>query len=220
MYVAINNFKTKMCHYIISSEQSDLLAIFENFSDKISEPEDNIFFIQNEILDKILTNVEHCKKDTISIQEIYKGISKEDKESLRSIDLDNKLIINTQFSKILGIEYFDKDVFMRVLDNKLESIATNYNLNAYDDHNKLYMFLSAIQLSLQSSDDILASLTNQYIFYKEHANTSSKEKKDEFITIYGEKHYKIDILKKLIEEYNTTLNDKQGKNKTKGTKRK
>lgn len=216
--MAITNFKTKLCNYIISREQKDLFTVFENFSDKIAEPEDNIFFIQNEILDKILTNVENCKKPSISIQELYKGINKEERESIESIDLDNKLINNARLSKIIGVEYFDEEKFMKVLDNKLEDIATSYNLNAQDDYNKLYMFLSSIQLTLQSSDDILTSLYNQYVFYIEHSNNSSKFLKDEFISIYGEKHYKIDILKKLLEDYNKEISPKVSKEKNKGTR--
>lgn len=216
--MAITTFKTKLCHYIISCEQKDLFAVFENFSDKMGEPEDNIFFIQNEILDKILTNVENCKKSTITIQELYKGVNKEEKESIESIDLENKLVNNTRLSKVLGVEYFDEEKFMKILDNKLEDIATSYNLNAQDDYNKLYMFLSSIQLALQSSDDILTSLYNQYVFYSEHADSSSKYFKDEFISIYGEKRYKIDILKSLIEDYNKELNPKVVKVKNTGTR--
>lgn len=205
--MAITSYSTKLCKYVISNQQSDLFAVFENFSDRISNPEDNIFFIQNEILDRILINVEECKKNYITLTGLYKGISKLDKENIRNIELEDKLNHNMQHSKIIGVEYFDEEVFMAVLDEELENIATNYNLNANDDYNKLYMFLSSIQLSLESSDDLLNALANQYTFYNEHSKYSSKECKDEFITIYGKKIYKVDILKKVINNYNTKIKD-------------
>lgn len=210
--MAITSYSKNLCIYIISNLQSDLFAIFENFSDRISNPEDNIFFIQNEILDKILTNVEQCKRNQISLTGLYKGISKLDKENIKNIELEEKLNNNAYHSRIIGVEYFDEKEFMEVLDEELENIATSYNLNAHDDYNKLYMFLSSIQLALESSDDLLNALSNQYIFYNEHSKYSSKECKDEFITIYGKKLYKVDILKKVIDNYNNRLKgDKKDK---------
>lgn len=209
------NFSKELCIYVITKEQNDLFAVFENFSDKISNPEDNIFFIQNEILDRILTNVEECNKPVINNADLYRYINKKDKDNISSIDLDKKLMHNAKYSHIIGVRYFNEEIFKEVLDEKLEKISTSYNLNAQDDYNKIYMFLSSIQLNLDSSDDSLVALANQYNFFKEHYN---KQSQDEYISIYGEKHYKIDILKELIEEYNDKLPKLKENKKTKKSK--
>ena len=204
-------YSTKLCDFLVSNQQKELMGIFSNFSNNVSMPEHNIFFKQNEVLDKMLTNIENCKRSVISDVGLYKGISDKEKEIIRSLDLDNKLINDTANCKILGISYFDQDKFMNVLENALNIISTQYNLNADDDYNKLFKFLSSIKLMLQSSDNMLNTLANQYVLYKEH---SGKKSKDEFITIYEEKHYKSDIIDQLMEEYIEILEEK--KNNTRG----
>lgn len=205
--MAGNTLSTNLCNYIVSRQQRDLLVIFEHFSDKVSDPENNTFFIQNEILDKILLNIEECKRTTISRSSFYKGITKSEKEIISSLNLDNKISHNAYHSKILGIEYFDENKFNEILEGELDTIASKYNLHADDDYNKLYKFLSSIQLILQSSDDVLSALSNQYVLYKEHSKYSNGENKDEYITIYGEKHYKIDILDKVIDSYEKAISE-------------
>ncbi len=204
-------YSTKLCDYLVSNQQKELLDIFDNFSNNVSKPEHNIFFRQNEVLDKMLTNIENCKRNVISNVALYKDISEEEKKIISSLELDNKLINDTANCKILGIDYFDQDKFMSVLDNTLNLISTKYNLNADDDYNKLHKFLSSIKLMLQSSDNMLNTLTNQYVFFKEH---SGKKKKDEFIMIYDDKHYKVDIVEDLIQEYLTIINANNCKKET------
>ena len=159
----MTSFSKKLCKYVISKQQDDLFVIFQHFHDRIANPENNTFFMQNDILDRMLMVVEESKKNNISLTSLYKNINSLEKKIIESLDLENNLIMNAKCSKILGIEYFDEAKFMEVLDSELESIATKYNLNAEDDYNKLYMFLSSLQLNLQSSDDRLNSITNQYI---------------------------------------------------------
>lgn len=211
-------YSTDLCKYIISSQQKDLLVIFANFSDKVSDPESNIFFIQNDILDRILVNVEKSKKRAISISELYKGIDEKEKKYISSLNIDDRLLHDAIKCSIMGLTYFDKDVFMRVLDNELETILTKYNLNSDDDYNKLYKFLSSLKLTLQSSDDMLGSLSNQYVFFKQHSNNCENNYEEEVITIYGVKHYKIDILKDILNSYQEEIEmeKKNNKVKTKG----
>ena len=47
--MASTSYSVNLCNHIISSQQDDLFVIFDNFSDKVSDPENNTFFIQNEI---------------------------------------------------------------------------------------------------------------------------------------------------------------------------
>ena len=196
-----SSYSTSLCKYVVSKEQKDLLVIFENFIDNVSDPETNVFFVQNEILDKIMTNIENNKKNVISLDELYEGISEKEKRIISGIDINKKIKNNAHISKILGINYFDEEMFMNVLDEELQNILDKYNLKANDDYNKMHKFLSSIKLILQSSDDVLLALKNQYIFFSEHAKLS-KSNDEEVITIYGNRHYKIDILKNLIDIYN------------------
>lgn len=199
---------TELCNYIISKQQTDLLIIFEKFADKVRNPESNIFFLQNEVLDKILVNIENCKRSVISSTGLYKGLNEEEKEIIETLDLDRRILHDYKYSKILGIDYFDDEKFIFCLDEHLNKIATKYNLNANDDYNKLYNFLYSLKLNLSTSDDMLATFSNQYTFYKEHSNKLSKESEQEYISIYGVKYYKFDILKELINDYSKTLNSK------------
>lgn len=212
-----NSFSLRLCEHIISNQQKDLFIIFENFSDKVSDPENNIFFRQNEILDHILHNIQEHSDPEISFPSLFKGLSREDIDIINSLDIRSKIANNSNYSKILNIDYFDEEIFMNILDNELKNIKSKYNLNANDDYNKLYKFLSSIQLLLQSSYDVLISLTNQYTFFQEHSKYSNKKCKDEFITIYGEKHYKIDILEKVLDSYRSAI--QKNKRKTNGKKR-
>lgn len=197
-------YSTKLCDFVISNQQNELLTIFVSFSDNVSMPEHNIFFRQNEVLDKMLTNIKNCKRNVISDVALYKGISEIEKKIISPLDLDNKLLNDTNNCKVLGIEYFDQEKFIDIIDNALNSIYSKYNLNANDDYNKLHKFLSSIKLMLQSSDNVLNTLANQYVLYKEH---SGKKSKDEFIMIYDQKHYKCDIIDNLIKEYLLSLNN-------------
>ena len=56
-----------LCKYVISKQQEDLLVIFDNFADKITDPDNNTFFMQNQILDKILESLEKIKKNILGI---------------------------------------------------------------------------------------------------------------------------------------------------------
>lgn len=207
-------YSTKLCDFVISNQQNELLTIFVSFSDNVSMPEHNIFFRQNEVLDKMLTNIKNCKRNVISDVALYKGISEIEKKIISPLDLDNKLLNDTNNCKVLGIEYFDQEKFIDIIDNALNSIYSKYNLNANDDYNKLHKFLSSIKLMLQSSDNVLNTLANQYVLYKEH---SGKKSKDEFIMIYDQKHYKCDIIDNLIKEYLLSLNNVVGvKNNSRG----
>lgn len=211
------SFNTKLCDYIVSEQQNDLLVIFKQFSDKVSDPETNIFFLQSDILDKVLTNIKNCSKKTISMSALFKGVSNREKEIISSLNLHYKIAQSAYHCKILGIDLFNEEVFMNVLNKQLENIVTKYNLRAHDDYNKLHKFLSALQLSLQSSDDVLSSLSNQYVFFNEHSIYVQNDYEDEFISIYGERYYKIDLLKKLIDSYkkeiieNKTLSGPKGR---------
>ena len=197
-------YSTKLCDFVVSNQQKELLDIFDSFSTSVSMPQHNIFFRQNEILDKMLINIEKCKRNIISSAALYKGISEQELKIIKPLDLDNKLLNDTSNCKILGIDYFDQDKFMSILDNALDVISTKYNLNGDDDYNKLHKFLSSIKLMLQSSDNMLNTLANQYALYKEH---SGKKSKDEFIMIYDHKHYKSDIIDNLVSEYIESIND-------------
>ena len=201
------SFNTRLCNYIISQQQKDLLVIFEQFSDKVTDPESNIFFLQNDILDRILNNIKNCTKKTITTTALFKGITNREKEIISSLNLHYKIAQNAYHCKILGIDLFDKEKFMEALNIELNVISTRYNLHANDDYNKLYKFLSSLQLSLQSSDDVLSALSNQYVFFKEHSIYTQNDNEDEFVSIYGERHYKIDILKKIIEDYKKLINE-------------
>jgi hypothetical protein len=125
------------------------------------------------------------------------------------LEHDNKL------SQIIDVEYFDEKLFLETVDEELKDISSKYNLNADDDYNKLYKFLCSINLMLQSSDDVLNTLTNQYVFFYEHSNRSPKNCKDEFISIYKKKIFKIDILINLIEKYKAKIEDKENNHKIK-----
>lgn len=198
-------YSKSLCNYIISRQQADLLVVFDNFSDKITDPENNSFFVQNEILDKMLTNLAKVKRKTVSLSTLYRGISSFEREIIAPLEIEEKIEHNGSHSVVLGVDYFDEKKFMDTIDTTLETIATKYNLNAGDDYNKLYMFVSSLQMTLEISDDILHTLINLYIFYHEHSNYSINELEDEYITIYDEKHYKIDLLKKIIEDYKVLI---------------
>ena len=210
------SFNTKLCEYIVSEQQKDLLVIFEQFSDKVSDPETNIFFLQSDILDKVLTNIKNCSKKTISMAALFKGVTNREKEIISSLNLHYKIAQNAYHCKTLGIDLFNEEMFMNVLNKELENIVTKYNLRAHDDYNKLYKFLSALQLSLQSNDDVLSALANQYVFFNEHSIYVKNDYEDEFISIYGERYYKIDLLKKLIESYKKEVNFNKVINEIKG----
>jgi len=194
------NFNKKLCKHIISRQQKDLFVIFKSFQDKIGGVY-NTFFMQNSALDKILQRIDETKKSTVSLSYLFKAISLLEKDALSALELEEQIIQSSKYCKIIGVDFFDENVFMEVLDRKLEDIVTNYNLNANDDYNKLYMILSSLQLSLQSSDDILHALSNQYSFFSNH--------KDEYITIYNEKYYKIDILNEIIDLYKEAILDEK-----------
>lgn len=197
---------TLLCNYIVSSQQKDLFVIFENFSDEVKNPDNNIFFRQNEILDKMLLNIENCKKSVISHAGLYKGISNEEKEIIEDLEVDKRIFHDYKYSKNLGIIYFDKELFLKVLNDELNEISTKYNLNGDDDYNKLYNFLYSIKLNLNSSDDVLLTLSNQYTFYKEHSQYCVKENEQEYISIYGNKIYKEKILSDILNKYNNKIN--------------
>ena len=87
-------YSRELCNYIISKQQEDLLVIFDQFSDKISDPEANTFFIQNEILDRMLDNLAKVKKKSIPLQALYKGITDFEKKIISSLHIDEKIIHN------------------------------------------------------------------------------------------------------------------------------
>lgn len=215
--MATNSYSVNLCNHVISSQQDDLFVIFENFSDKVSDPENNTFFIQNEILDKILTNIENCKRRIITLNSLFKGITSQEKVLISDLEIETKLEHDAHHCKILGVEYFKEDLFMGILNGQLLRISNKYNLNANDDYNKLYKFLSSVKLTLQSSDDMLSSLSNQYVFFSQHTKSDKNKFDEEVIIIYGKKHYKIDILKKLLEEYNVKVNEEIA-NRNSGTR--
>jgi len=216
--MASTSYSVNLCNHIISSQQDDLFVIFENFSDKVSDPENNTFFIQNEILDKILTNIENCKRRFISLNGLFKGITSQEKILISDLEIETKLEHDSHHCKILGVDYFKEDLFMSILNEQLKLILSKYNLNANDDYNKLYKFLSSIKLTLQSSDDVLSSLSNQYVFFGQHTKSDKNKSDEEVIIIYGKKHYKIDILKHLLDEYNAKINVEITNKSSKGTR--
>lgn len=198
-------YNKALCNYILSKQQDELLIVFENFCDNISDPENNTFFVQNAIIDKMLDNLSKCKRKTISKEMLYKGISELEMITISSLNLEEQIEHNANHADTLGIDYFDEKKFMNTLDDTLEEIATKYNLNADDDYNKLYMFVSSLQMTLEISDDRVHTLINLYMFYHEHSEYSINELEDEYITIYDEKYYKFDLLKQIIDSYKLAL---------------
>lgn len=202
--------------YIISSQINDLVAIVDMFSDNISDLEDNVYVRQNDVLVKILKNLKSMRKKEVSLSSIYSVISDEDMELIENLEIDVKIAHNVELSDILGVAYFDKEKFMEILDGEIEEFSSKYNLRANDDFNKMKEFLISIRASLKASDDMLATLANQYEFFMCHGKDSLSP---EYISLYGSKMYKDDLLRKIIDKYNVALT-KSNENKTnKGKKR-
>ena len=205
-----------LAKYIVTKQIDDLVTIVSMFSDNIEDLEDNIYVRQNDILVKMLTNVTNNKKKKITFDELYKNINEEERELIENLDIDEKIMSNIEYSELLGIEYFDESVFMSLLESEIWNLSNSYNLRANDDYNKLLEFLNSIKSSIKSSEDKLVSLTNQYTFYIGHSEESLVP---EYISLYGNKKYKIELLKGLLEKYNDTLKLKNKKEEVKGKKR-
>ena len=205
-----------LAKYIVTKQIDDLVTIVSMFSDNIEDLEDNIYVRQNDILVKMLTNITNNKKKKISFDELYKNINEEERELIENLDIDEKIMSNIEYSELLGIEYFDESVFMSLLESEIWNLSNSYNLRANDDYNKLLEFLNSIKSSIKSSEDKLVSLTNQYTFYMGHSEESLVP---EYISLYGNKKYKIELLKGLLEKYNDTLKLKNKKEEVKGKKR-
>ena len=201
--------------YIITSQINDLVAIVDMFSDNITDLEDNIYVKQNDILVKILKNLKSMRKKEVSLSSIYSVINDEDMELIENLEIDVKIAHNVELSDILGITYFDKDKFMEILDHEIDEFSNKYNLRANDDFNKMREFLISIRASLKASDDMLSTLTNQYEFFMGHGKDSLSP---EYISLYGSKMYKDDLLRKIIDKYNDALtksNESKSTNKSK-----
>jgi hypothetical protein len=101
---------------------------------------------------------------------------------------------------------------MTILDAEIAEFSNKYNLRANDDFNKLKEFFISIRSSLKASDDVLTTLTNQYEFFMGHGKESLSP---EYISLYGRKMYKDDLVRKLLDKYNDSLiksnDDKQNK---------
>lgn len=197
-------YNLKLTSYIICKELEDLAIVFENFSDNISD-DDNVFLKQSQILEKMLSNAKKAGHQT-TINTIYKGLDELEKALIEPLDIKNKIITNGGFSRFLEIDYFDEKRFMEALDNQLEAISTKYNLRADDDYNKLYMFVSSIQLEAQSSDDMLSNLTHKYIYYMSNSSSSNQEGQ-ETITIHGVVHYKYEIFNQILKAYEDLIKE-------------
>lgn len=207
------SFNKSLCMYIITKEQANLMSIYQTFGDYISDDESNPYFIQSDILDKILTNIEECQKEKISFSQLYKDCSKSDKEDLASLNLNEKILKNAHHSNILEIDYFDEETFLNLLSEEIEDIFDRYNLEGKDDHNKFQLFLRGLESTLEASDDVMSELSHQYVEFKNLSKLKDANCNVGYITVYGKKIYKFDILKKLMEQYqdkicpkNETLN--------------
>ena len=199
-------YSKKMCLYVVEKEQNDLIRICEDYSDNVRNPYDNIFFLQNAVLDTIIKNLKSFKKCVVNPTNIYKGLKDNDMCIIKSLNLEEKFDYQQGLCENLDIEYYNHDQFMEILEDNLTTIANKYNLNAGDDYNKLYNYIFALKLTLASSDDALKTLVNQHEFLLEHSPYYGK-KADESITLYGKKIYKIDILRQLLGEYVEKTNE-------------
>lgn len=199
------SYNKSLCKSIISKEQENLLTVYQTFEDYMSDDDNNPYFIQSEILEVMLDNIEQCKKDKISISELYDNVSKLEKEELQSLNIEAKLKHQEYHCNILGIDYFDEELFLNHLSDEIEEVFDTYNLDGNDDSNKFQLYLRSLQLSCDCSDDVLSTLSNQYIFLKEHYKSKKDDIKDEYITLYGKKIYKFDILKKVMARYQDKL---------------
>ena len=188
--------------YIISSQINDLVAIVDMFSDNISDLEDNIYVKQNDILVKILKHLKSMRKKEVVLSSLYSVINNDEYELIDNLDIDVKISHNMESSDILGITYFDKEKFMEILDGEINELSNKYNLRANDDFNKVKEFLISIRSSLKASDDVVSTLTNQYEFCMCHGKDSLSP---EYVSVYGRKVYKEDLLRKILDKYNDYL---------------
>ncbi len=188
--------------YILSSQINDLVSIVSMFSDNIYDLEDNTYVRQNDILVKMLKTIKNSKKSHIPLQSLFNGLTEEEIRLIEGLEIEEKLCHNIELSEILEIEYFDKEKFMGLLDQEIEELTSKYNLRANDDFNKLKAFLMSIKSALKASEDILSSLTNQYEFYLGHGKESMSP---EYIIIHGNKKYKADLLRGMLDKYNKLL---------------
>ena len=85
-------YSKALCNYIISKQQDELLVIFDNFVDNITDPENNTFFIQNEVLDKMLTNLSKLKRKNVALSSLYKGITDLEREIISPLEIEEKII--------------------------------------------------------------------------------------------------------------------------------
>ena len=198
-------YNLKLTSYILCKELEDLALVFENFSENISDSDDNVFLKQSIILEKMLANAKKAGTQ-ITITNLYRGLDELEKALIEPLDIKNKIITNGGYSRFLEIDYFDEKRFMEALDNQLESISTQYNLRADDDYNKLYMFVSSIQMEAQSSDDMLRNLANKYLYYMSNSPSGSQEG-EETITINGVVRYKYEIFNQILDAYEGLIRD-------------
>ena len=198
---AVNKYLVK---YIVSQQINDLVTIVSMFSSNIRDLEDNIYVRQNDILVKILANIENSRKNEIYLDSIYKNVSDEELEIIESLELDEKVVHNLEHSEMLGITYYDESTFMAVLEDEIKKIKESYNLRANDDYNKLLDFFISIKTAIKASEDSLVSLANQYAFLLGHNRDSLSP---EYISIHGNKKYKDELLAGLLEKYNDRIKE-------------
>jgi len=202
--------------YIVARQIDDLVTIVGMFSDNIEDLDDNIYVRQNDILVKILNNINSCKKKKLTLSDMYKNVNEEELELIENLDIDDRIMNNVEYSELLGIDYFDETIFMNLLEDEIWNLSNSYNLRANDDHNKLLEFLNSIKSAIKSSEDILVSLANQYTFYMAHNEDSLAP---EYISLYGNKKYKVELLRGLLNKYNDALKISNNKVEEKVRKR-
>ena len=149
--------------HIISKQINDLVSVVSMFSDNIGDLEDNLYVRQNDILVKMLKNINSIKKNKIQLSYIYKSITDEEKELIDSLNLDEKIIHNHNLSNQLGVEKFDIEKFIGVLDKEIEIFGVE---GAGKDRNWVQRVLQEKQATIETTWLLTVDGRDHILFFK------------------------------------------------------